>query len=182
MSAAVSEAEWRMMKSGCVSRGQWGRGCTRWEGTWKQGLIGWWGECVDWLMTSSDLGITLYPGWLFNSLSHQRERPHRHWLSTLNSPLTPRRLPTPPPLSLPFSQILPHLPEELGMDRWVEHTVSVRFCSAARWSRERQTYIPLMPVLNGLSPCLPASLSPSRGAFLSQGQSFIISLPPEIEN
>lgn len=67
--------------------------------------------------------------------------------SPFNSPFDH---PSPPPPLYP-SPILPYLPEESGMDRWEEPAVSVPFCSAAFWSRERQTYIPPIPALNGLA-------------------------------
>lgn len=129
---------------------------------WNEGLIGWWVQ-IDWRMRSATLQAE--PLQSSSLSSNQRHLPHAPYPGQFFLYCSP------PP-------VLQCLPEETEMDRWAKSTVSVRFCSAARSSRERQTYIPLMPVLNGLS----ASPSPPRGAFLSQGQHFIISLLPEIEN
>lgn len=110
-------------------------------------LIGWWTEFFFFLFSCNFTSQAL----IIIQFIIQSER-----LTTLLRILTdspfnsPFDHPSPPPPLYP-SPILPYLPEESGMDRWEEPAVSVPFCSAAFWSRERQTYIPPIPALNGLS-------------------------------
>lgn len=120
-----------------------GGGLIGWWGSW---LIGWWTEFF-FLFSCNFTSQAL----IIIQFIIQSER-----LTTLLRILTdspfnsPFDHPSPPPPLYP-SPILPYLPEESGMDRWEEPAVSVPFCSAAFWSRERQTYIPPIPALNGLS-------------------------------
>lgn len=121
------------------------------------GLIGWWGSwLIGWLADELSFFFLFSCNFTSQALIIIQFIIQSERLTTLLRILTdspfnsPFDHPSPPPPLYP-SPILPYLPEESGMDRWEEPAVSVPFCSAAFWSRERQTYIPPIPALNGLS-------------------------------